>query len=340
MEESLVRSKGLPFAAISAGAWEGKGAWARLRGLAQLLRGLWQSWLLAGRERPDALLVTGGYVSVPAALGAWLRRVPLFIYLPDLRPGKAVRFLAPLARRIAVSAPEAAQALPRSKVTLTGYPVRPEIRRAERSRARAGLGVGPADPLILVFGGSQGSRRINEALAGAAAELLPLARILHLSGAGDAVTMRAAAARLPAELQARYHLHAYLDSQDMAEALAAADLVVCRAGAATLGELPALGLPAVLVPLPIAGGHQEPNARYLADAGAACILSDDRCDAAGLSALLRGLLAAPERLADMGRAARALDRPEAPRAIWSMIETGLATPAAAGTPKEPVDVQP
>lgn len=325
----MVKSQGLPFAAISAAAWQGKGAAGRLRGLAQLLRGLWQTWRLAGRERPDALLVTGGYVSVPAGIGAWLRRVPLFIYLPDLRPGKAVQALAPLARRIAVTAPAATEHLPQGKVTVTGYPVRAELRRADRAEARAALGLAAQDRLLLAFGGSQGSRRINQAMAGAAADLLPLTQVLHVTGAADEAAVAQAAAQLPSVLRSRYHLRAYLDSEAMAEALAAADLVLCRAGAATLGELPALGLPSVLVPLPIAGGHQWPNAEALAEAGAARILADADCDAAGLTRLLRDLMADPEALAAMGLAARALDRPEAAQAIWSMIESDLAGVASA-----------
>lgn len=326
MEEALVRQEGLAFAAVSAAAWVGKGPRGRLAGLALALRGLWQTWRLAGRERPDALLVTGGYVSVPVGLGAWLRRVPLFIYLPDLRPGRAIRSLAPLARRIAITAPDAAAALPPAKTELTGYPVRALLRQADRAAARQGMGLTAEDRLLLVFGGSQGARRINLALAGAAPGLLSGCHILHICGAADHAALAERASDLPAALQARYHLHAYLDSQDMAAALAAADLVVCRAGAATLGELPAMGLPSLLVPLPIAGGHQWPNAQYLAAAGAAEILADPDCDAAGLGRAVQSLWERPAALAAMGRAARALDRPGAAEAIWTMIETGVARP--------------
>lgn len=323
LEERLVTTSGMRFAPISAAPFVGRGVAGRLMALASLGRGLWQAWRLAGRERPLALLVTGGYVSVPVALAAWLRRVPVTIYLPDIRPGRAVRFLAPFARRIAVTSAAAEQWLPPGKLVATGYPTRPELRAADRAAARSRWSLAPGDRLLLVFGGSQGSRRINRAAAAAAPRLLEACRIIHVSGPLDLLSATAERAALPEALRERYHVYGYLDSPDMAMAMAAADLVVCRAGAASLGELPALGLAAILVPLPISGGHQLPNARQLESVGAAEILSDDECDGPALAAAVLRLLATPDRLLAMGQAARRLDRPDAAAAIWAVMRESL-----------------
>lgn len=323
LEERLVTTSGMRFAPISAAPFVGRGVAGRLMALASLGRGLWQAWRLAGRERPLALLVTGGYVSVPVALAAWLRRVPVTIYLPDIRPGRAVRFLAPFARRIAVTSAAAEQWLPPGKLVATGYPTRPELRAADRAAARSRWSLAPGDRLLLVFGGSQGSRRINRAAAAAAPRLLEACRIIHVSGPLDLLSATAERAALPEALRERYHVYGYLDSPDMAMAMAAADLVVCRAGAASLGELPALGLAAILVPLPISGGHQLPNARQLESVGAGEILSDDECDGPALAAAVLRLLATPDRLLAMGQAARRLDRPDAAAAIWAVMRESL-----------------
>ena len=156
LEERLVVSAGIPFAPISAAPVVGRGVLGRLRAVVSLSRGLWQSWRLAGRQRPQALLVTGGYVCVPVALAAWVRRIPLYIYLPDIQPGLAIRFLARFARRIAVTAPAAEAFLPAGRCKVTGYPTRVELRAADRQAARRLWSLMEADRLLLVFGGSQG----------------------------------------------------------------------------------------------------------------------------------------------------------------------------------------
>ena len=329
LEAALVNERGgLRFLPIEAGPMVGQGLLGRLRGLLRLGRGSLTAWRAAGAERPAAVLVTGGYVSVPVAVAAWLRRIPLLVYLPDIRPGRAVQFIARLAARVAITDASAAGLLPAGKTVVTGYPVRAALRDADRAASRERLGLSPERPVLLVFGGSQGARRLNHALRDAAPRLLQRCQILHVCGPANLAEASAARTSLAATLSADYQLHGYLHGADMAAALAAADLVLCRAGAATLGELPALGLPAILVPLPISGGHQWPNAGVLESAGAALTVADGDLDGERLASEVFGLLDSPERLAAMRIAARSLDRPDAARAIWRvLVELAEGSPA-------------
>jgi UDP-N-acetylglucosamine--N-acetylmuramyl-(pentapeptide) pyrophosphoryl-undecaprenol N-acetylglucosamine transferase len=329
LESRIVRGHGLTFRAITAGPLVGTGPLAFVRNALKLGAGAVQAWRAMGTARPDVAFVTGGYVSVPVAIAARLRRVPLAVYLPDVRPGQAVRLIARLADRVMVTAEAARASLPARKVVVTGYPVRPAVRAADRDASRAQLGLNPSGPVVLVFGGSQGARRINRAIMSGAERLLANSEVIHVAGARDIDNVRTAHAALAPDLAARHHLFEYLDTGDMAAALAAADLVVSRAGAATLGEFPARGLPAILVPLPIARGHQDDNARVLAEHGAAVWLADAALEEGRLADVILDLLADPGRRAAMAMAARRLDHPAAATAIWHEL-VALAT-AAPGT---------
>ncbi len=311
MEERLITEAGLPFEALAAAPILGTGWLARIRSLATLARGTAHAWRALSQERPDVILVTGGYVSVPLAVAAWLRRVPLAVYLPDALPGQAVRWIGRLADRIFLTAASAVRHLPAGKVVVTGYPVRPAIRQADRRAARERLGVPQIENVVLVVGGSQGAHRLNEAVMAAAPQVLPHAVLIHATGPRDLAAVTAHRRRLQPDLASRWHISPFLAGQAMADALAAADLAVCRAGAACLGELPARGLPAVLVPLAIAAGHQMANARLLAEADAAVILPDEECDGPRLEAVLLALLADQERRQSMRDRARSLDHPDA-----------------------------
>jgi len=311
IEEALVAARGIPFEPVATGPIVGAGAFGVLASAWRMAVGTTTAWRAMRAHRPDVVLVTGGFVSVPAALAARLAHVPLAVFLPDVRPGRAVATIARLADRILVTHADALDHLPRGRATVTGYPVRPAVRSAQREDARARLGLAPDEPLLLVFGGSQGARRLNEAIAEAAPRLVARCRVLHASGPRGIQEARARHATLPAAARARYRIEPFLDEAAMADALAAADLAVCRAGASTLGELPARALPAILVPLPIAGGHQWPNARVLEQAGAAIAVPDEALDGERLATEALALLDAPERLAAMRRASAALDAPRA-----------------------------
>jgi UDP-N-acetylglucosamine--N-acetylmuramyl-(pentapeptide) pyrophosphoryl-undecaprenol N-acetylglucosamine transferase len=319
MEETLVPRAGIPLVTIPGGGLHGVGAAGFVRNLPRLTRGFFQAWRVLSRFRPDVVFVTGGYVSVPVALAAWVRRQPVLVYLPDVEPGRAIRLVSRIATRIAVTVDDSRQYLP-DKVVVTGYPVRPEFRAAtaaSKERARAELGLAPEGKVLLVFGGSRGARSINQALGGILEQVLARAQVIHVSGTLDAAACRERRDALSEEKRLRYHLHDYL--HEMGWALAAADLVLARAGAATLGEFPYFGLPAILVPYPHAWRYQKVNADFLAQRGAAIRLSDEEM-AERLWPTIETLLNDETRLEEMRGNARALAHPEAASRLAALVK--------------------
>ncbi len=322
MEETLVPRAGLSLETISGGGLHGVGLGQAIRNGWRLAAGWVQARRTLRRFRPNVLLLTGGYSNAPVALAAWEKRVPMVIFLPDIEPGLAIKVLSRLVTRVACTAKESEAFLPPGKMVVTGYPVRPDlISELSTAEARGQFELDSATPTLLVFGGSRGARSINNALMAILDELLADFQVIHISGQLDWQTVADNAVRLPADFQARYRPFPYLHGR-MGAALTAADLVVSRAGAATLGEFPALGLPAVLVPYPHAWRYQKVNADYLAAAGAAIRL-DDQDMASHLLPTVQRLLNDREALERMRAASRALNRPGAARRVADLL-TGLA----------------
>lgn len=313
IEERILAREDFAFYPISSGALRGRGPLAGLRSLGRLVRGYGQSRRLVRGFRPDAVLATGGYVCVPVVLAARAGGCPSLVYLPDMEPGFAVKFVSLFVSRVALSFDSVARHFPARKVVVTGYPVRRVLHSADKARARSALGLEDGSPVLLVMGGSRGAHSLNEAVRSGLETLVRWSQVVHLSGFDDYEEMNATRDRLPGVLRPRYHLFAYMHEQ-MTDALAAADLVVARAGAATLGEFPAVGLPAVLVPYPYAGQHQYVNANYLAQHGAAVIVEDAELSGR-LLATVEGLLGDPERIRRMAQAARSLAVPDAARRV-------------------------
>jgi UDP-N-acetylglucosamine--N-acetylmuramyl-(pentapeptide) pyrophosphoryl-undecaprenol N-acetylglucosamine transferase len=293
------------------------------RGIALLSLATLRSLPLLWRRRPRAALATGGYVSTPASTAAWLLRVPIVLFLPDVVPGKAVRWLIPLARRIAVSTEDSLSYLPPEKTTVTGYPVREWFRDATKETSRAHFQLPAGATVLCVAGGSQGARSINDALAHHLPSLLDRVHVLHICGEQRLPEAQRAADALTPQQREHYRLYPYLEGAEMAQALAAADLVLCRSGASVLGELPATGTPGLLVPLPEPSVHQRENAEYLARRGAAVLLENDEL-ASRLAETLDELLSDRERLARMAIACRALDCPGAAADIAGLIAEAAA----------------
>jgi UDP-N-acetylglucosamine--N-acetylmuramyl-(pentapeptide) pyrophosphoryl-undecaprenol N-acetylglucosamine transferase len=311
-----------------------------LSSLGKMSSGLQQSLAMVDGFRPDVCFVTGGYVCGPVAAACSLRKVPILIYLPDVTPGYAIRWLSKLAQRVAVTLPEVAQhfggAAPHGKAVVTGYPVRRELIEAAQdrglSRRRLGeaLGWGACAegaanglPLLLIWGGSQGARAINQAVWRVAEQITQRAQVLHVVGERDWPLYEEWAGARSLEngpqgegLRARYHAVPYLH-EEMALALAAADLTVARAGASALGEFPAAGLPAILAPY--SGVNQMDNAQALERRGAAVIIVDEELEAR-LGAVVHELLSNPQRLQAMREQMKNLARPHAAQHIADEIK--------------------
>ncbi len=316
MEASLVSRSGIAFESIPAAGVHGVGPRALPGNLWRLARGIPAAGAIVRWFKPDALLLTGGFVGVPVALAA--RRIPRIVYVPDIEPGQALRWLSRSARAVAVTAEESRRFYPRrANVIVSGYPTRPGLADLDRNEARRRLGLVPGKPVLLIFGGSRGARSINRAVWHHLDELLAQAQVVHITGDRDWPELKPATASLPAELAAGYHAYAYLH-EEMAWALAAADLAVSRSGASVLGEFPIVGLPAVLVPYPHAWRYQKVNAAYLVSHGAAVNLPDEAIESTLPSTTL-GLLTDAERLAAMRTAARRLARPAAASTIAAEI---------------------
>ncbi|MGD2205258.1 MAG: undecaprenyldiphospho-muramoylpentapeptide beta-N-acetylglucosaminyltransferase [Anaerolineae bacterium] len=330
MEAEMVPRAGIQFIGLAAGGLRGMGPWVTLRNAARILSSVGRARRILARFKPDTVLITGGYACVAVTLAAWMQRTPVLIYLPDIVPGRAIQFLGRFATQIAVTSEESYHYFRREKVTVTGYPVRPHVYSLDKVQACEALGLDPEEKTLLVFGGSRGARSINRALVAGLRDLLPVCQIVHISGRLDTAWVSASAKSLPGEMKGRYHHYTYL--HNMPQALVAADLVVARAGAATLGELPAAGLPAVLVPYPHAGQHQDHNAEYMARSGAAWVLPDAELDEKLVSTVLE-VLNDEESLNGMRESTRAMARPDAAEAIaerlWlaarrQVSETGIS----------------
>ncbi|MDW8253173.1 MAG: UDP-N-acetylglucosamine--N-acetylmuramyl-(pentapeptide) pyrophosphoryl-undecaprenol N-acetylglucosamine transferase [Chloroflexota bacterium] len=313
LEREIVERVGVRYVSLPVGALRGRSPVGMARGLFATMAGVRAALRLLESFRPAVVLATGGYVSAPAVLAARLRAIPSLVYLPDVVPGWAVRFLSRVATVVAASTPEARAFLAR-EVVVTGYPVRPGFRPREAAAARRELGLAPDGFTVTVVGGSLGARRLNEAVLAGLEQLLERGQVIHLTGQADYDRVAAARKTLPPHWQTRYHPAAYLEAE-MPAALAAADLIVSRAGASVLGEYPAVGRGSLLVPGPFSS--QIKNAEYLARKGASVLLPNERADE--LPATVLALAAMPDCLARMATAARALARPDAAAALGGLV---------------------
>ncbi len=263
--------------------------------------------------QPDAVLGTGGYVCFPVLRAAAMLGVPTLLHEANAYPGLTTRMLEPHVGRMMVAFEEGKAGYKHPEKILTvGMPVRAGFREQDRLEARRKLGLDER-PFVLSFGGSLGAKKLNEAVAHLAAgnEKTGRFRLLHASGGGEE-GKSAMLTRLN-ELgvtELRYtDLRPYI--YNMAEVMAAADLILCRAGASTLGEVCAVGRAAILVPYPYAtGNHQEKNASLLADTGGAVLLRDEDCTPEALRQEVERLCASPALLSEMGGKLKALDRPD------------------------------
>jgi UDP-N-acetylglucosamine--N-acetylmuramyl-(pentapeptide) pyrophosphoryl-undecaprenol N-acetylglucosamine transferase len=326
MEEDLVTRRKIPFTSIPAAGVHGVGIGQLPGNLWQLLKGVFASRHILRDFKPDVLFFTGGFVAIPMAVAGVGK--PSVLYVPDIEPGLALKVLSRFANKIALTTETSKAYFPNeADVAVTGYPVRPGLKRWSRKDALDYFDFRPTMPTLVIAGGSKGARSINMAVLDILPQLLEKIQIVHLTGHLDWEVVDEETKKLPEELSERYQPFPYL--HEMGAALAAADLIVSRAGASTLGEYPLFGLPAILVPYPYAWRYQKINASYLAERGAAEILLDENLKD-DLYVQIINLIFDQKRLAEMRKSMESLATPDAAEKIARMIRN-LAEPANGGS---------
>jgi UDP-N-acetylglucosamine--N-acetylmuramyl-(pentapeptide) pyrophosphoryl-undecaprenol N-acetylglucosamine transferase len=307
-EAELVPAAGYPFHRLHVEGVDRRNMLRAARAVLLAAGATMRALALLRRLRADAVLGGGGYVAGPVGLAARCLRLPLVLSEADSHLGVTNRLLAPLARRVFLAFP--IEGREGSRWVVSGRPVPTGTGTADRSAARERFGIGADEACVLVFGGSLGARRLNEAAIDAFGRAAPGA-VLHASGRRDHDDLR----RRLDELGAPRHYHLYPYIEPFGDALAAADVVVARAGGG-VQELLVAGLPAVLVPYPHAtADHQTKNARWAEQAGAALVVPDAELDGPRLAREVGALLGAPQRMAEMANAAAAAAKPDAAELI-------------------------
>ena len=318
LEARLVPEAGIDMEWISISGVRGSGIVSWLLAPVRILRAVGQALKILRRVKPTAVLGMGGFVSGPGGVAAWLSRRPLLIHEQNSVPGTTNRLLARLASQVFEAFPGSFPATRHAECI--GNPIRRELRSIGDPEERfPNRWKAQARRRILILGGSQGARKLNEvlpeALALVASDIRP--EVWHQCGK-DIATVESAYERLAIDAR----VSGFID--DMGSAYRWADLAVCRAGALTLGELAAVGMGAILVPYPFAiDDHQKKNAQYFQAHGAGLMLEEAEVTPQGLAEILAGMIADDDRLLKMAAAARSLDHEDAThRLATACIEAG------------------
>jgi len=316
LEADIVPKAGFEFHAVRAVGIRRSLDWHNLKVPWEAWAGYREARRLMRNFAPRAVVGTGGYVCGPVVLAASRLKIPTLIHEQNALPGVTNRILSRVADRVAVTFEDALPFFPHREglVHLTGLPVRAEIAAAVREQAREKLGVRQNELLVLSFGGSQGARTLNQAVVKALRFLAGISevRLLHVTGSGQYEQFLDMLQIEGLDISKLDNITVVPYMYDMPEAMAAADLVVSRAGAATLAEITVRGLPALLVPFPFAtGNHQEYNAKALVSRGAAELILDADFTGRTLVKKIRQFLADRNRLTAMSQASLQLGRPHA-----------------------------
>lgn len=317
LEAAIIPATGWPFRRVRARQLSRRFSWRVPWAIGLTAVGMIQAAGHLRAFRPAVVLCTGGYAAAPVGAAAALLRIPLVLQEQNLHPGVTTRLLRRVARVVSIPHESAARFFGPSAV-VTGVPIDPgRVLHGVRERGWQQFGLAPARTTVLVLGGSQGARSINEAMVEAAPRLADPdgVQILHQTGAAHEGWVRERIARFQ---RPRYVAVGYIEN--VADAYACADLVVCRAGASTLAEVTACGLPCIAVPYPFAAeGHQEANARLHERAGAAAVVLDRELSGERLAELIGRLSDAPAALQAMAAASRQLGRPEAASRVAELV---------------------
>jgi UDP-N-acetylglucosamine--N-acetylmuramyl-(pentapeptide) pyrophosphoryl-undecaprenol N-acetylglucosamine transferase len=308
VEAKWVTDAGFAFKGIRASGFPRSLSVRLLTFWADLAAGLMAADKLVKEFKPSVVFSTGGYVSVPVSLVAFLRGVPVALLEPNVAPGLAAKFLVLFSKRVFVGFEQTAESFSKGRTQWTGIPVREEIKTADRDASIRSFKLAPQATTILMLGGSQGAHALNQYMTDAIERLgqgYHKVQIIMMTGWSDYQTIVDRLEECPLKVVLRPFIG------NIHEAYAAADLVVARSGAMTCAETLSRGLPAVFIPYPLASGHQEMNARVLERAGSAVVITEKQLEDERLIQTLEDLLSNPSRLKAMGEEAGKLARPEA-----------------------------
>lgn len=323
MESDIVPKEGLPFATVSSRGFRRRISLDTLRTVAVASKGVWEARSVIRRFRPDVVLGTGGYVAGPVVLQAALMGIPCLIHEQNALPSVTNRLLARFVKQVALSFPEARQYLPaKTRVIVTGNPVRPELFEATRGEGQRELALDPRKRTLLVVGGSRGAEPINEAVLGMLPNVMADATLQLLFVTGSAhyepTVERIRGQGLNLEKAGNIIIKPYL--YDMPLALAAADLIIARSGG-MIAEITAVGLPAILIPSPhVADNHQEHNARAAEQAGVGLMIRENELTPERLWRDCQQILTDEQRLLQMRQASLAYGKPQATDRICNALE--------------------
>ncbi len=316
IESDLVKRAGIEFSGISAAGLHGVNILSMPKRIIKLIKGYFEAGKIIRDFKPDVMFFTGGYVGIPVALAG--RKVPSVLFVPDIEPGLALNTLSKNADVITVVCDDSKKYFrDAGKIEVTGYPTRADMHEWNRVDALRHFSLSDQDPVLFVFGGSKGARSINNALKNNLSELLKICQIIHITGKTDWDDMQSFYNDLGEVEQKKYKMYPYLH-EDMGAAFSAADLVISRAGASTLGEFPLFGVPAILVPYPYAWRYQKVNADYLVLKNAAQLIRDEDLSAQIVPAV-SDLLSSPDKLKSMRTAMQQLARPDAASNIMDIL---------------------
>jgi UDP-N-acetylglucosamine--N-acetylmuramyl-(pentapeptide) pyrophosphoryl-undecaprenol N-acetylglucosamine transferase len=301
-ERKIAKENNIPFKAVSSGKLRRYLSWQNIVDFFRTVKGFFQAYFAIRKFKPDVLFGKGGYVSVPAVLASYFLSVPSLIHESDVSLGLANKILLPYAKKIAVTFPETLENLGKykDKGIVTGNPIRKDILKGNRGRVVEKYNLKTDLPVILIMGGSQGAEKINEAIIKSLPDLLEKYQIIHLCGDKNFNKIKDEVSGTKGDMQ-NYHLFPGIYGDDLADALACADLVISRAGLNSLFELALLGKPSVIIPYPhAAANHQVKNAEIFSKEKAIKLIKEEGLTSELLVNEIDYLFGNPKEMDNMG----------------------------------------
>ena len=305
-ERDMVERAGIKFRAISGGKWRRYFSLKNLTDIFKIKFGFWQAFFIMLKRHPCLVISAGSFISVPVIWAAWILRVPVLIHQQDIVPGLANKLMAPLARVVTVAF-EKSLADYGKKAVWIGNPVRQSLKFPISNFQ---FPINKNSPVALIMGGGTGAEAINKLVAESLSELTKFCNIIHITGKDKGIRNQESGIR-------NYVSYEFLDVEQMAEVMKAADLVVTRAGMGFLSELSYLGKPSIIIPLP--DSHQETNAEFFKDKKAAVVIKQKNLTAENFAPIIKGLLADEKKLKELSINIGQAMRKEANQAMLKII---------------------